>query len=61
MALMARFPTKQQLRWFVETPPYQALLAEDARLPQISFAATCELLPPERQHSKSAPLQVSDR
>lgn len=62
LALMARFPTQQQLRWFVESPPYQALLAGDSRLPASAvLAATCELLPAERQQNKAAPLHVTDR
>lgn len=57
---MARFLTKQQLLWFLESPPYQALLAGDSRVPQLLVCATFELLPAERQQSKQAPLHAAD-
>lgn len=59
--LLARFPTVAQLQWFIASPPYAALLAGDARLPVTApAAATFELVAPEKQQSRAAPLSVND-
>lgn len=61
LALMARFATQQQLLWFAESAPYEAVLAGDARVPASAvLVATCELLPANRQQQRAPPLQVTD-
>lgn len=59
---MARFPTRQQLRWFVESPPYQAVLAGDSRAATAAvLSVTCELLQAEQQKQRAPPLKVTDK